>query len=107
MYAIYYTGPAGGPIRALLGAGGNGYGILEHLTGETGGKVFKVTEKQSVEQIYGKIAEELRGQYRLGFTPASLETAGYHHVEVAITGPEAKVKHVIQTRDGFYSGEPR
>jgi VWFA-related protein len=37
------------------------------LAKETGGSFFQVSKKQSIEQIYGIIEQELRSQYNLGF----------------------------------------
>jgi VWFA-related protein len=81
----------------------DGKKILERMTSETGGRVFEVSKKQTVADIYKQIAEELRAQYRLGFTP-NKETAseGYHQIE--LTAPKDK-NLFIQTRDGYYTGK--
>jgi VWFA-related protein len=81
----------------------DGKKILERMTSETGGRVFEVSKKQTVAEIYKQIAEELRAQYRLGFTPDK-ETAsdGYHQIE--LTAPKDK-NLFIQTRDGYYTGK--
>ncbi|HEV2711245.1 MAG TPA: VWA domain-containing protein [Edaphobacter sp.] len=90
----YPGGGRGGETRV------DGKKILERMTGETGGRVFEVSKKQTIADIYKQIAEELRAQYRLGFTPDK-ETAseGYHQIE--LTAPKDK-KLFIQTRDGYY-----
>jgi VWFA-related protein len=83
----------------------DGKKVLERICGETGGRVFDVSKKQTVEAIYTQIAEELRAQYRLGFTPSSdASSDGYHQVALTLTGAEAKNKDYIQTRDGYYTG---
>jgi len=82
--------------------------VLERLCSETGGKVFEVSGKQTVADIYAKIAEELRAQYRLGFSPAGENAAeGYHRVQLTLTGAAGKGKHAIQTRDGYFYGAPQ
>ena len=114
--------PGGGypgryPGGGYPGGGGNGGGnnggtyptghidgkkVLERMTQETGGRFFEVKKNQDVAQIYNQIAEELRAQYRLGFTPnQDAAAAGYHQIDLTLhqKGP------LIQTRDGYYSGK--
>jgi VWFA-related protein len=47
--------------------GRGGRRVLERLSGETGGGFFEVSRKQSIDQIYGIIQDELRNQYNLGY----------------------------------------
>ena len=129
VYAIYYKddhggggyggggGPFGGGMGGRGGMGGGGMGrgsygqgqqvdgkkVLERMCGETGGRVFEVTKKETVAAIYAEIGEELRSQYRLGFTPtADAASEGYHQIVLALTGPLAKGKNQVQARDGYY-----
>jgi VWFA-related protein len=73
--------------------------ILERIANETGGRLFEVRKNQDVAQIYNQIAEELRAQYRLAFTP-SQETAsdGYHQLDLSLH----QKGYTLQTRDGYY-----
>lgn len=100
-----YPGGGGGGGRG----GGNpnashvdGKKILERMAEETGGRMFEVSKKQTFAQIYTQIAEELRSQYRLGYTPDQ-ETAsdGYHQVDLSTH----KKDLYVQTREGYYSGK--
>ena len=92
------------------GGGGNrggesrvdGKKILERMADETGGRVYEVTRKMPLPEIYKQIAEELRSQYRLGFTPTNAE-AGYHKL-VVDTSKDTKL--ILQARDGYYTGSP-
>jgi VWFA-related protein len=99
-------GGMGGPGRA-----GNRYPqehadgkkVLERISKETGGRMFEVSKKEPVEQIYAQIEEELRNQYSLGYTPdrGSADESGYHKIQVA-----AKQKDlVVQAREGYYGGK--
>ena len=47
----------------------DGKKILERISKETGGRMFEVSKKEPVNQIYSQIQEELRNQYSLGYTP--------------------------------------
>jgi VWFA-related protein len=80
----------------------DGKKVLEQITGETGGRMFEVSGKQTFTTIYAQIAEELRSQYRLGYTPdAATAAGGFHRVELTV--PKDK-KLIVQTREGYYTG---
>ncbi|MEI9977842.1 MAG: VWA domain-containing protein [Edaphobacter sp.] len=93
------------------GGGGNnpsgqshvdGKKILERMAQETGGRVFEVKKSQTVAQIYTQIAEELRAQYRLGYTPtADAASTGYHQIDLELHQKGL----LVQTRDGYYTGK--
>jgi hypothetical protein len=75
------------------GRGGNrfpqehadGRKVLERISKETGGRMFEVSRKEPVDQIYAQIEQELRDQYSLGYTPdrGSSAESGYHKIQVA------------------------
>ena len=84
----------------------DGKKVMERICGETGGRVFEVSKKQSVDDIYKQIGEELRAQYRVGFTPTGDAAKDrYHQINLALTGDDAKKKLDVQTRDGYYMGQ--
>jgi VWFA-related protein len=62
LYSIYFT-----DTKIFSFGGVDGRGVLERLSKETGGAFFEVTKKQSIDQIYQVIQDELRSQYSLGF----------------------------------------
>jgi VWFA-related protein len=105
--------PGGGYPRGGNGGGNNGgtYPTQNHIDGkknlermaqETGGRFFEVKKNQDVAQIYNQIAEELRAQYRLGYTPTQDAAAsGYHQIDLSLHQKGL----VIQTRDGYYTGK--
>ena len=74
------------------------------MADETGGRLFEVKGgKDKVIDIYNQIAEELRSQYRLGYTPdAAITGDGYHQIDLKIP---AQKNLKIQTRDGYYTGK--
>ena len=78
----------------------DGKKILERISKETGGRMFEVSKKEPIDQIYSQIAEELRNQYSLGYTPdrGTASEPGYHKILVA-----AKQKgFTVQAREGYY-----
>ena len=52
----------------MLG-GPNGKGPLRKLSERTGGAMFEVSDKLSLDDIFARIEEELRSQYSIGYTP--------------------------------------
>jgi VWFA-related protein len=107
----YGGGHMGGMGGGGMGGGGHrhypqesrpdGKKILQQLSKETGGRFFEVTKKESIEQIYAEIDEELRNQYALGYTPDKAGAdVGYHKIELTVKQKDA----VVQTREGFYIG---
>jgi VWFA-related protein len=75
---------------------------LERMAQQTGGRLFEVKKNQNVAQIYNQIAEELRAQYRLGYTPSQdAAAAGYHQIDLTLHQKGLS----IQTRDGYYTGK--
>ena len=78
----------------------DGKKILEQISKATGARLFEVSKKQPIEQIYDRIQEELRNQYSLGYTPDRADVgAGYHKIRLM-----AKQKDlIVQARDGYYA----
>ena len=78
----------------------DGKKVLERISSETGGRLFLVSKKEPVDQIYSQIEEELRNQYNLGYTPDRTDAAasGYH--KIAVTARRKDL--VVQARDGYY-----
>jgi hypothetical protein len=76
------------------------------MADETGGRLFEVNKKDTLASIYKQIGDELRAQYRLGYTPDK-DTAsdGYHRLDLSFSKSTANAKDLyIQARDGYYVG---
>lgn len=78
----------------------DGKKVLERISQETGGRFFEVTKKESIDQIYDQIEQELRNQYNLGFTPDKADEAGTYH-KIRVTTKEKDL--TVQARDGYYA----
>ncbi len=79
----------------------DGKKIIEQISKETGGRMFKVSKKETVDAIYAEIEEDLRNQYSLAYTPDKGNTVGYHKIHLF-----AKPKDlVVQARDGYFFGQ--
>ncbi len=68
---------------------------------ETGGRLFEVSKKQTVAQIYTQIADELRAQYRLGYTPDQATSAdGFHQIDLTTHRKDLIVRPATVTTHG-------
>ena len=77
----------------------DGKKVLEKISKQTGARLFEVSGKQPITEIYREIQEELRNQYSLGYTPdKATARAGYHKIHLATKQKDLSV----QARDGYY-----
>jgi VWFA-related protein len=93
-------GRHGGGSRFPQESRPDGKKILEQISKQTGGQLFVVSKKEPIEKIYDSIAEDLRNQYNLGYTPDPADAeGGYHKITL-----KAKQKDLtVQARDGYYA----
>jgi VWFA-related protein len=77
----------------------DGKKILDQISKQTGGRLFVVSKKEPVDQIYSEIEQELRNQYVLGYAPPKSESGAYHKIHLATKQKDL----VVQARDGYYS----
>jgi VWFA-related protein len=93
-------GRPGGPAREPHI---DGKKILQKIAQATGGRFFEVSKKETVDQIYTQIEEELRNQYNLGYTPqrAGADSGMYHKIQLTTKNQDL----AVQAREGYYSEE--
>ena len=104
VYSMSEAANGSGPLVGPIGIGAQkvtkdpGEELLEQLSRSTGGRVFRVSRTLSLREIFGQIAEDLRLQYELGYTPpADIEPNSYHRLEL-----KAKDRKLsVQARQGF------
>jgi len=99
----------GGPGMGRRGGGRypqeqrpDGKKILEQISQQTGGRLFKASKKETLEKIYAEIDEDLRNQYSLAYTPDKGNTVGYHKIHLTVP---AQKDDIITARDGYYYGQ--
>jgi VWFA-related protein len=96
--------PGGGSGRRG-GSGGpaiDGRKILEKIATRTGGRYFEARKKENLEEIYNLIAEELRGQYILSYTPDKSDNDEEFH-KIALKAKNANL--TVATREGYYAAD--
>jgi VWFA-related protein len=88
--------------RGFYGFGGySGEGQMKKLTQETGGRVIEVGNKMDkLKQAFDQVAQELRSQYNVGYTPTNAALDGtFRKVEIHANNKDYK----IQARTGYYA----
>jgi VWFA-related protein len=93
-------GRRGGGQRFPQESRPDGKKILERISKETGGRLFVVSKKEPIDKIYESIAEELRNQYNLGYTPDQPSSEGSFHKIVLKTKQKDQA---VQAREGYYA----
>jgi VWFA-related protein len=79
----------------------DGKKILQRISLETGGRFFQVSKKDTVDDVYASIAEELRTQFMLGYTPPKDQTSGYHSIHLTTKNKD----QAVQTRAGYFTAD--
>jgi len=91
--------------RGFYGLGGySGDRAMKELAEQTGGRVISVGNKpEKLKQAFDQIANELRTQYSIGYTPSNTKRDGsFRRVEV-----KTKEGYKVQCRSGYYALPPR
>ena len=75
---------------------------LEQLTAATGGRLYKPASFRDLEKTYAEVADELRHQYALYYSPLNAKQDGqFRRVRVETSNPN----HKVTARIGYFSGK--
>jgi VWFA-related protein len=102
IYFIDYEDPRyhGGGFGTIRIGGGSGNSDMSKMSGETGGRVFRVDRKNTLDDIFKDLQDEMRSQYSIGYTsPNTKKDGSYHKIEVKVGTKDYKV----QARKGYYA----
>jgi len=73
---------------------------LREISEDTGGRVFKVDRKHTLEEVFREIQDELRSQYAIGYAPTNPAKDGtFRRIEIRTDQKDFKV----QARKGYYA----
>jgi len=78
--------------------------LLNDLSEETGGRMFRVDDLADMGDIAVKISTELRNQYVLGYNPSSTQRDGkWRKVKVKLVPPQGLPPLTVHARTGYYA----
>ena len=84
--------------------GMEGQGVLDELSGVSGGKAFFPRSAAEMDDIFEQIALELRHQYSIGYRLDPFITDGkWHRVKVKVQPPRGLPKLFVRSREGYYA----
>jgi len=99
IYGIYYVDRGFYAQNGVM-FGGVSDSALRRLSEETGGHVFHVDRKESLQDIFKEIQDEMRSQYAIGYTPTnSKQDSTFRRIDIHTTNKDWKV----QARKGYYA----
>lgn len=100
LYSIGILG-ANDPGSSL---GMEGQATLDELSSVSGGKAFFPNSAAEMDEIFEKIALELRHQYSIGYRPANFTNDGkWHKIKVKVTPPRGLPRLFVRSREGYYA----
>ena len=94
IYSIYYADPR---YQSMFGSG---EGNLKRMSEETGGRVFHVDRKHTLDDCFRELQEEMRSQYSIAYTPTNPTRDGsFRKIEIKASEKD----HKVQARKGYYA----
>ena len=101
IYSIDYADP--GAYGGFGLGGGGGEGELRKMSDETGGRVYKVDRKHTLDEVFKELQDEMRSQYSIAYTPTNeVKDGAYRHLDVRLSNKDLKA----QARKGYYAIKP-
>lgn len=81
-----------------------GQAFLDELSSVTGGKSFYPNTAVEMDEIFERIALELRHQYSIGYTPPDFQPDGkWRKVKVKVKPPRGLPRLNVRSREGYYA----
>lgn len=100
VYSIYYVDRAFYARGGYMMLGGGGESELRKISEETGGHVFTVNAKHTLQQVFQEIQDEMRNQYSIGYVSTNAARDGtFRHIQIKTSDKQYKV----QARSGYYA----
>ena len=102
IYSIYYVDRQFYGMMGGMGMGmdSGGEAHLRKMSEETGGRVFTVSGKHPLNEIFQQLQDELRNQYSIGYSPTNSKRDGtFRHIAIKTVKDDARV----QARSGYYA----
>jgi len=102
IYSVYYVDP-GFYMHGGFGLGGGDKGVLRKMSDETGGHVYEVDRRHTLNSVFDELQQEMRSQYAISYAPTNPSKDGsYRKIEIKLKDKDLK----IQARKGYYAIKP-
>jgi Ca-activated chloride channel homolog len=89
---------------ATSSLGMQGQAFLDELSSVTGGKSFYPQSDVEMDEIFERIALELRHQYSIGYIPKDFQADGkWRKVKVKVKRPRGLPRLTVRAREGYYA----
>ncbi len=84
--------------------GVEGQAILTELSAVSGGKAFFPNTSAEMDDVFARIAIELRHQYSIGYKPSNFLGDGkFHRLKIKVTPPRGLPRLFVRSKDGYYA----
>ena len=84
--------------------GMQGQAFLDEISSVTGGKAFYPQTDVEMDEIFERIALELRNQYSIGYIPKDFQPDGkWRKVKVKVKPPRGLPRLSVRGREGYYA----
>ena len=88
---------------ASRSAAGEAKALCKKMSDETGGHVFRVDRKHTLDQVFKELQDEMRSQYAIGYTPTNdTKDGSYRKIDIKLSNKDLKA----QARKGYYAVRP-
>jgi VWFA-related protein len=99
IYGFYYVDRAFYMGQGMV-FGGASDSSLRQMSEDTGGRVFHVDRKLTLQEAFNELQDEMRSQYSIGYTPSNPAKDGtFRKIEIKASNKDWKV----QARKGYYA----
>ena len=99
IYSIDYADPS---AYGMFSFGVSDF-ALQRMSGETGGRVFKVDRRHTLDDAFKELQDEMRSQYSIAYTSTNPEKDGsFRKLILKVSDKNLKV----QVRKGYYATKP-
>jgi VWFA-related protein len=99
IYGFYYVDRGFYMSHGMIFAGGSD-STLRQMSEDTGGHVFHIDRKLTLQEAFDQLQEEMRSQYAIGYTPTNPAKDGtFRKIEIRTGNKDWKV----QARKGYYA----
>jgi len=100
IYCIDYSDPSAYGGFGMISLGGGGGSAMHKMSDETGGRVYKVDRKHTLDEVFKELQDEMRSQYSIGYTPTNDRKDGtYRKIDIKLANKDLKP----QARKGYYA----